>query len=1338
MPRRVIKKTVFLSGMKLRRFLVVAALIVVAQARAQVISDFATNADGWTAPNALAGAITYSATGGNPNGYVFGQTPLSINTGSGTIWVPFYFESPAKFEGNKSTYYNGTLRFDASQTTTGAPPTLLFATLIITDVTGVAYYYFPSTPFQPPSFGTWATFSVSLSAAGGNWKTANDIASTTVTAAQLQSVMSNIDKIEVLGLYRNANVGTRVDNITMYPPINITVNPSNATVCDGVTATFAAAANNNPSITYQWQMLNPFSGYFDLTNGGGYSNVTTQTLSVNTTGNFGAGTYRCRISGTGANDVFTTGATLTINALPTAPGGAGASSCGPANLTLTASGGTTGQYRWYTVATGGTAIPGQTAATYSTGVISTTTNYYVAINNGTCESTRTTVVATINTIPSAPGAAGASGCIPSAVTLTASGGSAGEYRWYTVSTGGTAIAGQTNSTYTTPTLSATTNYWVALNNGSCEGARTMVTATMNTPPTAPTGTGASGCIPGSVTISASGGTAGQYRWYTVPTGGTAIVGETNSTYTTPTLSATTNYYVAINNGTCESSRVNVVATMNTPPTAPTTTGAARCGTGTVTLTAAGGSAGQYRWYTVPTGGTAIAGQTNATYTTPSLTITTNYYASIDNGTCESSRTLVVATINTIPTAPTTTGAARCGTGTVTLTAAGGSAGQYRWYTVPTGGTAIAGQTNATYTTPSLTITTNYYASIDNGTCESSRTLVVATINTIPTAPTTTGASRCGTGTVTLTAAGGSAGQYRWYTVSTGGTPIAGQTNSTYTTPSLTTTTNYYVSIDNGTCESTRTLVVATINTIPGAPTTTGNSACGTASLTLTAAGGSAGQYRWYTVPTGGIAIGGQTNATYTTPALTTTTTYYVSIDNGTCASSRTSVVATINTIPSAPGAVGAAGCIPSSVTLAASGASAGQYRWYTVPTGGIAISGETNSSYTTPVISSTTTYYVSINDGTCEGSRTSVDATLNNPPVPPSTTPVEACAPGTATLVASGGAAGEYRWYTDESGGTAISGETNDTYVTPILSGNTTYYVAVNNGCESGRTSLDVTMTQTPSAPTVAGEDMSCIPKSFTLTASGGAAGQYRWYTAASGGTPDPDQSATFDTPDLSTTTTYYVAITNGACESARVPATLTIGGVECAANAAPSIEPSVSSTTIGGTVTVDLAGIISDPDNNLVLSTLTIVSQPTSGATATIDENANLVVDYSGISFTGEDHITIRVCDSFSACTEQTLTIDVSGNIEVYNGVSPNKDGKNDTFIISDIDKLEDTKKNHVMIFNRWGDLVWEAHDYNNTSVVFSGLSKNNVELPSGTYYYKIEFSGGKKTETGFLSLKR
>ena len=51
------------------------------------------------------------------------------------------------------------------------------------------------------------------------------------------------------------------------------------------------------------------------------------------------------------------------------------------------------------------------------------------------------------------------------------------------------------------------------------------------------------------------------------------------------------------------------------------------------------------------------------------------------------------------------------------------------------------------------------------------------------------------------------------------------------------------------------------------------------------------------------------------------------------------------------------------------------------------------------------------------------------------------------------------------------------------------------------------------------------------------------------------------------------------------------------------------------------------------------------------------------------------------------------------------------------------------------------EFNDYENIFVngsLFKGLSDNGNELPSGTYFYKIEFSGGSPTKTGYLTLKR
>ena len=411
-------------------------------------------------------------------------------------------------------------------------------------------------------------------------------------------------------------------------------------VCNGSTATLSITASGSFPLSYQWYS-NPRNGceFCDilLTDGSQFSGTTTPSLNINTTGFFGGGTYYyCYVTNAWGTDYSQDGS-IGVASVPASPTTTGASSCVPASLTLTASpAGRAEYYNWYDQ--GGVLIPGENGMTYKTPVLSASTNYFVALTTGTCESPTTVVTAQIN-IVTPPSATGNSACGSSAVTLNASGGTAGQYRWYT--SAGVLIAGQTNSSYITPVITVTTNYSVSINNGTCESSKTSVTATINTPPAAPAATGNSACGSSAVTLNASGGTAGQYLWYT--SAGVLIVGQTNSSYLTPVITMTTNYSVSINNGTCESSKISVTATINTPPAAPAATGNSACGSSAITLSASGGTAGQYQWYT--SAGVLIAGQTNSSYTTPVITLTTNYSVSINNGTCESSKTSVTATIN---------------------------------------------------------------------------------------------------------------------------------------------------------------------------------------------------------------------------------------------------------------------------------------------------------------------------------------------------------------------------------------------------------------------------------------------------------------------------------------------------------------------------------------------------------------------------------------------------------------------------------------------------------------------------------------------------------------------
>lgn len=106
-------------------------------------------------------------------------------------------------------------------------------------------------------------------------------------------------------------------------------------------------------------------------------------------------------------------------------------------------------------------------------------------------------------------------------------------------------------------------------------------------------------------------------------------------------------------------------------------------------------------------------------------------------------------------------------------------------------------------------------------------------------------------------------------------------------------------------------------------------------------------------------------------------------------------------------------------------------------------------------------------------------------------------------------------------------------------------------------------------------------------------------------------------------------------------------------------------------------------------------------------------------------------------------LTIDTQcappgvGDMTVYNAISPNGDDKNDILFLEFVDTVPDTQKNQVFIFNRWGDKVFSADDYDNQTRVFSGIGNDGNKLPSGVYYYKIILPDKNETLTGYLQLK-
>lgn len=228
-------------------------------------------------------------------------------------------------------------------------------------------------------------------------------------------------------------------------------------------------------------------------------------------------------------------------------------------------------------------------------------------------------------------------------------------------------------------------------------------------------------------------------------------------------------------------------------------------------------------------------------------------------------------------------------------------------------------------------------------------------------------------------------------------------------------------------ELTLEIAASTKITIPVAtPAANPSPVCDSGSFTFSTTATAGSTISWYDAAVGGNLLG--TGNTYTTPTLTTTTTYYV--DAG-CESNRKSVVATVNITPSTPVAVSSTvyNCGPGSVTLEAN-SNMGTISWFTSSTGGNSV--YTGNSFATPSISNNITYYAQASNGTCINTdRTPVNIVIYTPPaVTDETLPL--CQFQTITLDA--GISGmTYLWSTGATSPT-IDVTTGGTYTVDVTS----------------------------------------------------------------------------------------------------------------------------------------------------------------------------------------------------------------------------------------------------------------------------------------------------------------
>jgi gliding motility-associated-like protein len=915
----------------------------------------------------------------------------------------------------------------------------------------------------------------------------------------------------------------------------ITDNNTIAPDCDG----------NDLNLNYNWQITVPTGGSYTVTSGSltsvnptfNFTNTITSTLvyTINLTVtpvNPQTGQAMTSCSSTCTQNITVYPAPV-ISTHPT-PNQSICVGGTPGLLTVAYQYGVgTPTYQWYSNTinsnTGGTIINGANSTSYQPPTLNTAGNvYYYSVislggNCGTITSNPACVsVVADPTISNQPLATQTicSGGTATALSMTYSNGTGtATYQWYSnttsATTGGTPISGATNASFTpsVPTTPGTYYYYgiVTLSGSGCSTATTASAAvqviadpvvTINTL----SYTYCQNATATAITPTISGGNGSiTYQWYqtgsAVNTGGTAISGQTSSSFTPSTATVGTQYYyVQVTQSTSGCSSPSQPITVTILPAAsfnaqpqPSTV----CVGGVPNTLAAtyinGTGTPSYQWYSSPnsvgSGGVAISGAISPNYTPPTNTVGTVYYylvITFGGGGCSNitSNTAAVTVLAdpTLTIAPGTSQELCVGgviTTPLTVTATGGTGTfSYQWYSNNNssniGGTIINGATSTNYTPPAFSTsgTYYYYATVvaSGSGCDTSPsgvTSVVVVNDPIVTSQPLPVQEICQNATTTPISAavngGNGTATFTWYSnvtnTTTGGTQVS--TSNPFTPPSSSVGTLYYYAIitQSGSGCSVTTATAEVIVT-PAASFTSqplGSTVCVgglVATLSVAIANGlGTPNYQWYSSPNSSglpsTAVAGATNSSFTPPATVSGNTYYfvvVTFAGGNCSNitSNTALVSvladpTITVDAATPQTVCEENSLPAPLSFTvSSGTGNTTYQWYSNTSssnsGGNLINNATTTSYNPPVFSTPGTYYyyamVSSSGNGCDTSPGAViSVTVNSAATASVLGPYSSCGSTAVSVTATSNGNGS--WSASPNAGTFGSPTNTNTTFTP-------------------------------------------------------------------------------------------------------------------------------------------------------------------------------------------------------------------------------------------------------------------------------------------------------------------
>ncbi len=247
---------------------------------------------------------------------------------------------------------------------------------------------------------------------------------------------------------------------------------------------------------------------------------------------------------------------------------------------------------------------------------------------------------------------------------------------------------------------------------------------------------------------------------------------------------------------------------------------------------------------------------------------------------------------------------------------------------------------------------------------------------------------------------------------------------------------------------------------------------------------------------------------------------------------------------------------PATLSVAASGMTPLYYQWYQGLSGDTSKPVGTNSSsFTTPALTSATGYWVRVFNacGTSDSATAvitlggCVSSSITSQPQSQS---VQTGQAATLSVTVAGTAPLYYQWYQGSSGDTSNPVGTNaSSFTTPPLTSATSYWVRVFNACGTSDSAAAIITVGGCTSPSITSQPQSQSVQTgqtatLSVTATGTAPFSYQWYQGVSGDASNPvgTNASSFTTSALTSTTSFWVRVSNSCGHADSAAATITLG----------------------------------------------------------------------------------------------------------------------------------------------------------------------------------------------------